>query len=764
MPLINLKTDLKSLKYGKDQPGEGSSGQPYITTDIDGDHVTKVNFPSNSVLGLFGLGLNSLPSLPNISTSLNRSKIGRLVNDLTSGDDFIRGGALGAAQASINDAFRIGSFFLSLPKGPIFIAKQVGLQLSNPLLEVKKGGRGLVSGALNLSPGSLLGTITGGMLGTNRIYNLGINTLAQVPVNAFGVHFSRHGLLPTRDNSNNYESVVTFNNESNRSKDNRLVGLVDKFDLGKATLFSQQSEFTSAINKVSGFLTGTFGLPNITKWKPTNFLIKGPTLGGPSSVYGVGFTSIHRTQYTGDSFKNNAIYLSNEATLNSSQTNLNYYNTLGVSKQYFIGQKTDAEGGFLGLTTDNKEITKYTNIDVDRATKRPQNNDRATYANVFGDYIQLNDDKTKNKGWLAQGEGGFSNFELSDVKVSTNNKPSKKSYRRYKQLLDGKDSKKILSNGVTKDTDGTILNGVNIFIRNDDDEVIHLSPSYNTTSDGEKIGYINGYQDIIKIAAPRGWFGLSREERVGSGRTDSINLTPIFSNTTGTIADEMTIGNESYNINDLVKFRIQAVDGKDPSKSDYMIFRAYLTQLSDNVDANWTPVKYAGRGEDFYIYGGFGRKIQIGFKVASLSEKEMQPMYQKLNYLMGNLMPDYNGTLMRGPMMRMTVGNWLDGQFGILNSLSYTIPQDSPWEIALTGGENLILPHVVEVSMTFTPIGSQTKKDNKLASKSTSTSHIAQNINDNQYITGTVEQGSPTFRIFEKNTIDTTTSFNSDLA
>ena len=214
MPLIDLKTDLKSLKYGKDQPGEGSSGQPYITTDIDGDHVTKVNFPSNSVLGLFGLGLNSLPSLPNISTSLNRSKIGRLVNDLTSGDDFIRGGALGAAQASINDAFRIGSFFLSLPKGPIFIAKQVGLQLTNPLLEVKKGGRGLVNGALNLSPGSLLGTITGGMLGTNRIYNLGINTLAQVPVNAFGVHFSRHGLLPTRDNSNNYESVVTFNNES----------------------------------------------------------------------------------------------------------------------------------------------------------------------------------------------------------------------------------------------------------------------------------------------------------------------------------------------------------------------------------------------------------------------------------------------------------------------------------------------------------------------------------------------------------------------
>ena len=181
-----------------------------------------------------------------------------------------------------------------------------------------------------------------------------------------------------------------------------------------------------------------------------------------------------------------------------------------------------------------------------------------------------------------------------------------------------------------------------------------------------------------------------------------------------------------------------------------MIFRAYLTQFSDNTDATWNSVKYAGRGEDFYIYGGFGRKIQIGFKVAALSEEEMKPMYAKLNYLMGNLMPDYTTTgLMRGPIIRMTVGNWIDGQAGILNSLSYTVPQDSPWEIALTSG-NLILPHVVEVSMTFTPIGSQTRKVNKISEKSEYTSHIAQNINDNpQFVGGTIQfatgSNDPTF-------------------
>ncbi len=29
MPLLDLKTDLKSLKYGNDRPGGGDSGQPY---------------------------------------------------------------------------------------------------------------------------------------------------------------------------------------------------------------------------------------------------------------------------------------------------------------------------------------------------------------------------------------------------------------------------------------------------------------------------------------------------------------------------------------------------------------------------------------------------------------------------------------------------------------------------------------------------------------------------------------------------------------
>ena len=38
MSLVNLQTNLKSLRFGKDRPGLGDSGQPYIVTPIPGNN------------------------------------------------------------------------------------------------------------------------------------------------------------------------------------------------------------------------------------------------------------------------------------------------------------------------------------------------------------------------------------------------------------------------------------------------------------------------------------------------------------------------------------------------------------------------------------------------------------------------------------------------------------------------------------------------------------------------------------------------------
>ncbi len=581
----------------------------------------------------------------------------------------IRGGAVGALNASVVDTLRIGKFLTDFPKGPLFIVKQVGLQLSNPILETKKitigDGRGIL-GFIGNTLSKLNNT-----LGPTRIYNLGFNTIAQIPVNAFGGHFNRHGLLPVQDENTKYLAVVQANNIGFGSN-NRLIGYKNKFQLGDLkTNTTQNRSILGLLNTITGALSAIgLKIPPV-KFNPTQLTIN-QYAGGPGSVYGIGKTILRRYDFTEDGAKIRFSYEQSKAIAGKAR-NVN-----------------DNNVGALNRSVD-LALTGPTRQAVGRVAL-PTNPSLQTYANI-------------------------------KAKVDKQSKNSVFAYNPVKNTSLG-------SLGL-----GDLYNGV--------------ISNYTNGS----IQYRNGI-DRKPVTVKGTWRTANREVRVGSGRQDIINLTPIFSAKAGTLGDSIKIGNTSYNINDLVKFRIQSLNGDDPTNADWMIFRAYLTQFSDNTDATWNSVKYAGRGEDFYVYNGFSRKIQIGFKVAALSEKEMEPMYQKLNYLMGNVMPDYKDSLMRGPIIKMTVGNWIDGQDGILNSVSYTIPQDSPWEIAInepvTGEKRLILPHVVEVALTFTPIGSQTRGKNLISRKSYDTSHIAQNVNEastNQYISGSIQQGVSSFNL-----------------
>jgi hypothetical protein len=208
---------------------------------------------------------------------------------------------------------------------------------------------------------------------------------------------------------------------------------------------------------------------------------------------------------------------------------------------------------------------------------------------------------------------------------------------------------------------------------------------------------------------------------------DGINLTPLFTtkaNDPLAGSDQIFISNNTYNIRDLVKFRIEAIQ-TDTLRSTWMIFRAFITDYSDQVTAEWNGTRYIGRAEKFYTYGGFDRTVNISFKVAAISATEMGPMYQKLNYLMS----------------RMTVGNWLDRQPGVITSVTYKVANDSPWEIAMDSPEDgpnsnnqLVLPHIVEVSLTFLPIGTQHEGKNLLPQRGANQANIAQNESGIQFI------------------------------
>jgi hypothetical protein len=200
---------------------------------------------------------------------------------------------------------------------------------------------------------------------------------------------------------------------------------------------------------------------------------------------------------------------------------------------------------------------------------------------------------------------------------------------------------------------------------------------------------------------------------------DKVNALSLY-RSTGPIPNKPTLDyngntvsydpNDKVGIRDIIKFRIKSIDNDKPSEGVYMVFRAYITNLKRGIQSKWNPYTYVGRGESFYLYDGFTETISISFVIAASSRYEMKSIYQKLNYLMSTLTPDYNGNKMRGNISELTVGNFILYQPGVITSLDMNIDEDSNWEIAIDEYEEGIdsdmheLPQLIKCTMTFIPI------------------------------------------------------------
>jgi len=186
---------------------------------------------------------------------------------------------------------------------------------------------------------------------------------------------------------------------------------------------------------------------------------------------------------------------------------------------------------------------------------------------------------------------------------------------------------------------------------------------------------------------------------------DKINIYPIY-RSENVIKDPI--------INDLVKFRIGIYDlnSDNPFKKNYIHFRAFLNQISDTYSSEWSDTRYIGRGEKFYNYTGFDRKVSLSWTVAAQSKAELIPMYKKLNYLSSVCAPDYSAAgYMRGNIITLTVGGYLHEQPGIITGFSYEMNEDNAtWEIGINDegkSDDSVkeLPHLIKVNgFNFIPI------------------------------------------------------------
>jgi len=629
MALVNLTTNLKSLRYGKDTVGGGNSNQPYVKTSIPED----------------------------------LSDVGR-----TGGPDFLlRGGTL-LPKIVVNDVSRMTKMFFDFksPRGPLFIAKQNLLSLTNVSSQV--GYKEFKESNTPPPEGTAIGNLLRSLVPPlNQGIYLPLSTIGQAAGNAIGLHLDKQGLgfnFKTTIGSPDGNSLLglptylnTIHTNATDGPKSRLFGLLDKVN------------------------TDTQGVNDLYSYS-----------GGPGATLGVGKTNIKMVndQRTGINNPNTTrekpkVTWGSVTRFNTfaNQFDVNNFgsNPLSPANQIGSGGKTSYTIGDINISpTVNDE--NLSNAIINDQFLRVG----ASAAYLGNSFILQNANTSIKNAFLGNGKvQTFSVYEQNDDPFSLSTKNNGKAFNsgildRTPQLqlsqeqISSKEpfSKTGNQNNITNFTKNIAPNG-NQFIPNslnyvNDNKIENRVNLGDPGKRANRISYTIGRQEEGQ--------DLTVSQNSGYKQAlDKINALPIYqssSPTTDTIK------------NDLVKFRIGVISNSNPNLKTYIHFRAFIDSMSDNFTAEWQDQAYMGRGEKFYKYQGFDRQISLSWTVAAQSKQELIPMHQKLNYLASVCAPDYSPEgYMGGNLISLTIGGWCYEQVGIMKGLNLEIPTESPWEIAL---------------------------------------------------------------------------------
>ena len=143
----------------------------------------------------------------------------------------------------------------------------------------------------------------------------------------------------------------------------------------------------------------------------------------------------------------------------------------------------------------------------------------------------------------------------------------------------------------------------------------------------------------------------------------------------------------------------------DLNNQKSIVFPAILSGISDAVTPEYSSEKYIGRPDKVHTYIGADREISFNFNVAATSKQDLIVLWEKMNYLMGLCYPNWkkisNSNRMEAPFITLTIGDMYDKMPGFLQSLSFSVNDQSTWDI----DEGYQLPKVMDVECTFTHIG-----------------------------------------------------------
>ena len=209
---------------------------------------------------------------------------------------------------------------------------------------------------------------------------------------------------------------------------------------------------------------------------------------------------------------------------------------------------------------------------------------------------------------------------------------------------------------------------------------------------GGKIGdsepYIGDIKDIIEtkrgISSLYGDFLNSKTPYESTGEKEKVK--------DGTILDDY----------DFVTLKFFS-----PAIGTAVNFRATISGLSETFTPSWDTNKFVGNPFNFYTYNSVERSVTFNFKVFSMSLSEHQAAWSRLTFLATMVYPQgYSDKVSYAtpPIIRFTLGNMYQNKTAFIESLTYTVDDNTPWEVGVElpkFSKDYILPKIVDVGITL---------------------------------------------------------------
>jgi len=676
--LQNGDTVLKSLKFGNDRPGGGDSGQPYIQKPIP--DALKDN--------------NALDA------------------------DFLLRGGINAPLDAFTDVKRLTKYMFNLksPSGLLFTLKQNLLSRTAVKTEAAFG-IGYAGGLLN-----------------EGIYTP-LSTIAQAGVGFAGVHLNKQGIDPTGLipflSIRKYEDVV-FKNSMDDFFTNSIDKKIEKVQKENEKNYQRsQNKINNTNNRLKtsdnirgvsiggrffGLKRSTAGRTDRLKNKANDLTVDQINNTSTGDAKLEGLQKIRQSIIDGDNIKFNNrlldLWSSHMVYVNDSPTILKYGggpgSALGIGKTR-INFATNSGGAPLrtGINNVTPLITYHDTSELFRiptAASEVYNLSNPTYPYIPYDLIQGPNSYQENIINDVYKEG-----TLETQTLTTNIYNNYQTWTQENIAGTDRNLGENGSSGIRQDFRQKLNKSNSSFLSNSPDYTkYNTEDKFGMGSPGQK-GDISSYTDGKKIngSPPQ--------------PLDKVNASYIYKSEGKDRVDAISVYDTDGNFRDIIPFYIAILNNDLQEKNSkntykkYMHFRAFIDGFSDSYDAEWKSIEYMGRGEKFYKYGGFDRKIDLSFTVVAQSRGEITAMYDKLNFLASSLAPEYLDALssgyMAGNIAYITLGQYIEEQPGVITSLSFDIPEESPWEIGIDDNGERVgdadvrqVPHMIKVKLNFTPI------------------------------------------------------------